>query len=692
MLGPGAVQDAGGLRIFTCDRAGIEKLPNSTTGNIGVASRMKRHTPAGNLWSSLQKAASAAAIIFSALMYWILQVRPLTTSAGFSWGSFREYFPYDQYSYLAIAVNVQHGNIAAVEPFTETGTNHYPRLYYVFLGLLSRLFNTDIIATWQITGLAFQFVMVAAISWLLIRLTGLPALGVLGFVPSIIGTFAVAASGDWHHSLDNHAVLWGAFGVLFTLNGESAALSVAVTAICLLIAVTFPMAHGGAPCSAKARAVTVIAVAAVVGTLANVQTYSFLTAVYLLVYATAVYGLLTYGRTWLVAASLGLLAAVLLGGTALAAITGPLMTLMAGLAPALPGFFLVLLRYKSTVISACVALVLAASPTVVGTLLGLVQKDDFLSYREVSSNGLGVPLWIGVLGALVPLLMLVLIFWAGVVHRNKAWIALAVGAAVAWPLVASNDLWGANQEPYRFWIDSFTLVTAAAVPVFCQVAVRSWRRWHHGNNPEAVEVGSLRDSPGNRKHSLVAEARSLRAPSGGSRKNASIVVAACVTVVAAVAVSLGDYSKFSEYVHDNGTASFSDPQALAIKSVALPLTQPGSDLRVPVDETGQASELVMFDPCISPFRAKALTGLPTVFYNLGLAWPRDESQIRDILMQRSQGSFSQEAAKEADIHYVLTDTGCPKGWQDQIDAARISEVTYDNGGRSASLTLWKLPY
>lgn len=687
-----AVQDAEGLRIFTCDRAGIEKLPNSTTGNIGVSSRMKRHTPAGSFRSSLQKAASAAAIIFSGLMYWILQVRPLTTSAGFSWGSFREYFPYDQYSYLAIAVNVQHGNIAAVEPFTETGTNHYPRLYYVFLGLLSRLFNTDIIATWQITGLAFQFVMVAAISWLLIRLTGFPVLGVLGFVPSIIGTFAVAASGDWHHSLDNHAVLWGAFGVLFTLNGESAALSIAVTAICLLIAVTFPLADGRTPCSAKARAVTVVTVAAAVGTLANIQTYSFLTAVYLLVYATAVYGLLAYGRKWLVAASLGLLAAVLLGGTALAATTGPLMTLMAGLAPALPGFFLLLLRYKSTVISACVALVLAASPTVVGTLLGLVQKDDFLSYREVSSNGLGVPLWIGVLGALVPLLMLVLIIWAGVVHRNKAWIAFAVGAAVAWPLVASNDLWGANQEPYRFWIDSFTLVTAAAVPVFCQVAVRSWQHWHHANNPEPAEVGSLRDSRWSRKHSLVAEARSLRASSGGSRKQAVIAVAACVTVVAAMAVSLADYSKFSEYVHDNGTASFSDPQALAIKSVSLPLTQSGSDLRVTVDEMGQASELVMFDPCISPFRVKALTGLPTVFYNLGLAWPTDESQIRDILVQRSQGSFSQQAAKEVDIHYVLTDTGCPKGWQDQIDAAKVSEVSYDDGGKSATLTLWKLTH
>lgn len=629
-----------------------------------------------NIWQHL---VSVAAIAVSGLMYWVLQVRPLTTSTGFRWQNFRQYFPYDQYSYLAIAVNVKNGNMAAVEPFTETGTNHYPRLYYVFLGLLSRLFNTDIVATWQVTGLAFQFVMVAAISWLLIRLTGRPVFGVLGFVPSIVGTFAVAATGNWHHSLDNHGVLWGAFGVLFTLNGESAALSMAVTAICLLIGVTFPMLDGRAPAGAKARTAVVIVAAAAVGALANVQTYSFLTAVYLLVYATGAYGLLKYGRKWHSAASLGLLAAVLLGGTKIAATAGPLVTLMAGLLAATPGFILVLLKYKVPVIAACVSLALAASPTILGTLLGLADKDDFLTYRELSSNGLGVPLWTGVLGALVPLLMLGLIFWAGLVQRNKAWMAFSLGSAFAWPLVASNDLWGANQEPYRFWIDSFTIVTAAAVPVFCQVAVRSWRLWREGRKTQPREAES---SDGSESPAAVVV--------GFGRKPALVVATACAAVVVALAVSLSDYSKFSDYVHDYGTASFSDPQALAIKSAAMPLTEPDSDMRVTVDSKGQASELVMFDPCISPFRVKALTGLPTAFYNLGLAWPKNEKDIREILVERSKGSFAQPAAEKVDIHYVLTDTGCPTGWQGQVNGAKISEATYSNGGQPATITLWKV--
>jgi hypothetical protein len=629
--------------------------------------------------SNWQHVASAAAIAVSGLMYWILQVRPLSTSPGFSWQNFRQYFPYDQYSYLAIAVNVKNGNLAAVEPFTETGTNHYPRLYYVFLGLLSRLFNTDIVATWQVTGLVFQFVMVAAVSWLLIRLTGSPIFGVLGFIPSIIGTFAVAAAGDWHHSLDNHGVLWGAFGVLFTLNGESAALSLAVTAICLLIGTTFPLLDGRAAAGAKTRTTIVVVAAASVGALANVQTYSFLTAVYLLVYGTGAYGLLKFGRKRHYAASVALLVAVLLGGTSIAATAGPLFTLMVGLIGAVPGFVLVLLKYRVPVIAGCVALALAAFPTILGTLLGLADKDDFLTYRELSSNALGVPLWTGLLGALVPLLMLGAIFWAGMVRRNTAWLAFAVGAVVAWPLVASNDLWGANQEPYRFWIDSFTIITAAAVPVLCQVAIHCWRLWRasHRNEPGEVLSPALA-GPG------------ASAQGGFSRKQGIVLVAAFVTVAVTLGTSLTDYSKFAEYVHDYGTASFNDPQAMAIKSAAQPLTEPHSEMRVTVDSNGQASELVTFDPCISPFRVKAVTGLPTAFYNLGLAWPENEKGIRDILAHRAQGTFAQPIAEQAEIRYVLTDTGCPGGWQAQVKGTKVNESNYNNGGVPATITLWKI--
>jgi hypothetical protein len=98
----------------------------------------------------------------------------------------------------------------------------------------------------------------------------------------------------------------------------------------------------------------------------------------------------------------------------------------------------------------------------------------------------------------------------------------------------------------------------------------------------------------------------------------------------------------------------------------------------------------MFDPCISPFRLKALTGLPTAFYNLGLAWPKNETEIREILVQRSKGSFAQPAAEKVAIRYVLTDTGCATGWQGQVSGAKISEAIYSNGGQPATITLWKV--
>ncbi|MFF1251248.1 hypothetical protein ACFVYC_01940 [Pseudarthrobacter sp. NPDC058329] len=643
---------------------------------IGVNQQMTQPMAATVQRQKGQRGVSVAATMVALVTYWLLQVRPLTSSDGFSWRNFRNYFPYDQYSYLAIAVNVRDGNMAAVEPFTETGINHYPRLYYVFLGLLSRLLHSDLIATWQLTGLAFQLVMVAAISWLLIRLTGRPLMGMLGFLPSIIGTFAVAFTGNWYHALDNHAVLWGAFGVFFTLNGESAALSVAVTAICLLIGVTFPRGDCRTKMDRKAFVVVIIAAAAI-GALANVQTYSFLTAVYLAIYGAGAFGVMKYGNLRHIIVSLGLLVAVILGGQTVASTLGPLVTLVAGLAAALPGFSLILIKHKKPVIAAGVTAAMAASPTIVGTLLGLADKDDFLTYREASSTALGVPFGIGLLAALVPLLMLALILYGGIAYRNKAWLAFAIGASTAWALVASNDIWGANQEPYRFWIDSFTIVTAAAVPILCQVGVKFW-------NVKREQLRLQGEMPRSR---LLPSADAVRV---SSRSQAVIVGAVCFALLGGLVVSFADYSKFSGYVNSQGTERFDDLRGTAIQAAVVPLTEDESPLRIQINHEGQASELLLGDPCINPFQLKTTTGLPTAFYNLGLAWPNDEPHLREILKQRLAGAFAHSHAKNAGIKYVITDSSCSAGWQNQVQGTRVSEVDYSADGKLATITLWDL--
>lgn len=565
--------------------------------------------------------------------------------------------------------------MAAVEPFTETGSNHYPRIYYVFLGLISRLIRSDLIATWQLTGLIFQLIMVAAISWLLIRLTGYPLTGLLGFLPSIIGTSAVAATGNWYHTLDNHAVLWGPFGVLFTLNGESAALSVAVAAICLLIGVSFPRSHGGTEMNGKALAI-VICAAAAIGALANVQTYSFLTAVYLAVYCAGAFGILKYGNWRHIAWSLGLLAFVIICGNTVASFFGPLATLVSGLAAALPGFFLILTGHKKPVILASAAAALTASPTVLGTLLGLADKDDFLTYREASSTALGVPLGTGLLAAMVPILMLALILYAGVVFRNMAWKAVAIGAATAWALVASNDVWGANQEPYRFWIDSFTIVTAAAIPILCQIVV-------------SIRNTSMKQDPARRDLSLTGHVCSGGHPSQWSRPRV-LIVAAFFALAGAMAMSFADYSKFSGYVHSQGTERLDNSQGKAIEATVALLTEEDSPLQIHLSDEGQASELLLGDPCINPFQLKTLTGVPTAFYNLGLAWPKSERDLREVLKQRFAGTFPQPHATDAGIRYVLTDSSCSVGWPSLIDGTRVSSATYSSDGNVATVTLWKL--
>jgi hypothetical protein len=613
---------------------------------------MTQQTPAIHREKAGRRWAGIAATATSVVVYWMLHVHPLTLTSGFSWRNFRDYFPYDQYSYLAIAVNVRNGNLAAVEPFTETGINHYPRLYYVFLGLTSRVFGTDIVATWQVTGVAFQIVMVTAISWLLIRLTGRPLAGVFGFVPSIIGTLAVVSTGNWYQSLDNHAVLWGAFGVFFTLNGESAALSLAVASVCLIVGMTFPQAHGNVS-SERVKWAAIMAASAAIGVLANVQTYSFLTAVYLLVFATAAYGLLGYGSRTYIVVSLLSLTAVIFGGPSIAAMGGPLVTLMVGLLPAAPGFALVLRKHRSPMIGAALAAALAASPTIVGTLVGLASEDEFLTYREASSTALGVPLWPGVVAALAPIIMLGLIFWAGIAQRNKAWQAFSLGAGVAWALVASNDQWGANQEPYRFWIDSFTLITATSVPVLFQVGLRYWTWWRRRgwDDGATFKLGW----------------------------NRLLVSTACLSLAAVIALGMPDFAKFSTYVQDRGTESFNDPQANAIR-VAV------------IQGIGgiAAADLLLADPCISPFRVKTLTGTPTAFYNMGLAWPEHEKVLREVLKDRATGIFARSEAESAGVGYLLTDSSCPAAWHTEVDGTKVAEESYGADGKLATVTLWKL--
>jgi hypothetical protein len=605
---------------------------------------------------------SLASMLLAVVGYWCFLVLPLATSRGFGWTNFRKYFDHDQYAYLAIAVNISKGNLDNVEPFTETGTSHYPRLYYVVLGHVSRLFNADIVATWQVVGIALQFAMVLTVSWLFIRLTHRPLLGLFGFVPSMLGVLAAPISGSWFHPLDNHGVLWGPYGTMFTLNGEAAGMVVAVLAACLLIGFTFPRSEVGPDLGRHAKPAVVIGACFAVGMLANVQTYSFLTAVYFLSYTAAAFGLLKAGKRRHAVISAALLITALLVGTSIAGTVSPLAALVCGLAGAVPGTLLLLKRYPVVVGASAVALAAAAAPTILATLAGMSQHDPFLQYRAASSENLGVPFPLGVMAAAVPVLFLGIIFWAGIRDGNPAWLALAIGIAVAWPVIATNDLWGANQEPYRFWLDSFVLASAVSLPVLSQVLVRR------------AEVRRS-SSPAERSMPAAAvsdESAGDRPPS--QSKFPALARVGAILLWGVVACSFLDYVGFAYFVHNQGTASFDDDQARAISSTvdSLPDNSVGS---------------VLPDPCIDPFRLKALTGVPTAYYNLGLAWPTNESSFKRLLKEREDGFLDQRLAEQAGVEYVMTDSGCEADWQAQMSGSVVAETGYGSG---RTVTLWKI--
>ncbi|QHK19897.1 hypothetical protein GU243_09300 [Pseudarthrobacter psychrotolerans] len=611
-------------------------------------------------------------MVASAVGYWCFHVLPLATSRDFGWTNFRNYFDHDQYSYLAIAVNVSNGNLNNVEPFTETGTSHYPRLYYVALGLIARVLNADIIATWQVVGIVFQLAMALTISWLLIRLTNRALLGIFGFVPSLVGVLAAPISGSWFHPLDNHGVLWGPFGTMFTLNGEAAGMAIAIMAACLIIGVTFPRRGVGRSERQYPKAAIVVGACVAVGMLANVQTYSFLTAVYFLAYTAAAFGLTTFGNRKHALISGALLVAVLLGGTSISGAVGPLAALVTGLAGAVPGVFLLLKPYPGVVWTSAVGMSVAAAPTILATLSGIAQHDDFLEYRALSSENLGVPFPLGIVGAAVPALFLGAIFWAGIKHKNKAWQSLSIGIAVAWPVIATNDLWGANQEPYRFWLDSFILATALSFPVLAQVllSVANGARSQPpaeapvpARQPE-VSIGDGSDTMKGCQPYHMTRPRLLEKMGGH-------------LLWAVLACSLLDYVGFAIFVHNQGTATFDDAQALAISKTVESMPDSGAGL-------------VLSDPCIDPFRLKTLSGVPTAYYNLGLAWPTNEPTFRALLEERDSGSLDQRLAERAGVDYVMIDSGCEANWQDQVSGSKVAESVYDNGVGTAAITVWKI--
>jgi len=598
-------------------------------------------------WSSVSpipRFRATFAVLLAAVAHLWLQAGALASKPGYSLADFRNYFPYDQESYLAIAINARNGSVAAVEPFTDTGSSYYPRLYYQVMGVLARIVGMDTVVMWTVLGLLVQVLLVLAIGATCVLLTRRWWTGVLGALPFVIGTFSTITTGNWYAVLGSHGVLWGAYGVLFALNGESASLCIAGIGLLALLLV------GAGRIREQWRAPVAVLACAAVGALANVQTYSFLTAVYLFAFVAAVFGLLRAGSRVLTLLSIAALAAVLLAGSPVAQVLGPLPMLVLGLLPTLPGLWALVCRWRAPALSCVLATVLTASPTVVATAVGVAKRDPFLLFRESSPAGahLGVPVAAGLAAGTVLLLTLLLVLVAGIHRRKPLWVACSLGGGIGWALIATNDRWGANQEPYRLWIDGFALVAIALVPLAALVATRYLGHRQPAEEKQAEE-----------KPATVTLSRA-------SRRWAAAGLAAVLLLAGASAT---DWWSFLRFTRDQGLLSYTSSQAMALPAAI---------------SAGGPNSLVLPDPCISPFVLKEQTGARIAFYNLGLAWPDRETAMRKLLAARAAGVFDVDAARAAGVTHVLTDSTCTQRWSGP-GLQRISAVGY--GGGAALLLL-----
>ena len=574
----------------------------------------------------------------------------------------RTNFWHDQLGYLAIAADARVGDIGSSEPVTMTGVSHYPRLYYTSVGLLARSLGLETVTAWNLAALVLQFAAALAIGLTLAALTRRWWTGLLAPIPFLTGTFAyLLTPGSWYTRLDAHAVLWGPYGVLFSHNGETAGLCVGIVAVCALVWAWCLVTH-----RAARIALTVIAAAAV-GVLSSFQTYSFLTMAYALSFGAAAAGLTLARRRAPSLAMTGiLLVVVLIAGPIIAGRFGQLPTLVFGVLPALPGLVVAARRSRGLVAVAVLAAAGAAMPQVLFTVGGMASGDPFLTYRVASNSNLGVTDWAALVSAAAVLVPLIALSAIAVRVRDTAAIALTLGPLVSFVLLALNDVWGANAEPYRFWIDGLLIGGVVAL-----LAIgRLWGLLR----PRRPRSG---ESRGGRDHS--------RRSAPGSRTLVAVVVVSALIWGA----SLPDWVTA---LRDDEMQATWDPRTERERAIAE-LAQQAARMK--------PRSLLTTELCIDNRTTKVTSGAPVANYHLGMAWPAHRDEVDSIIAARDDGALDFDAMAASGTRWMLTDSNCFSRWHRMDDdrLERIAELRYDlaAGERIAAgdqgpgtITLWRV--
>ena len=547
--------------------------------------------------------------------------------AGQPWLSgFRNYFSGDQLSYASIATNVARGDLSYVEPFTQTGTLYYPSLWYQILGLVSHLTGLPVYAMWTLMGVLMvcAAILVCGIAaWQLSHVWWSPLAPALAL---LTGTFATPLIGNWYLGLDNHAVLWGPFGTLFTLNAEVIGLSL----ITMSMVIVLRLGLRGLP-QGRRSTWWLVAAGGLIGVVANIQTYSFFTGVSFIALSVAAFGLLTSRSRPAAITTAALLILLMALGSVVAGAIGRIPMFGLLLLAISPGLLIVAKRFTAEMVAFLVPLVILSAPQVIRTALGILEGDAFLTYRQASTEALGVP----PAGGLIAGGVLIAVWFAILLVPGRArptWItALLIGLGTGAVLMPSNDLWGFDQEPYRFWLQYF-IIGALLLSIIVTIEIRAY----------------------------LDDERARR------RQWRSATVAG-VLALGLYALSLADVAGFWTYAGEQGIFDLTTQESQELSDVGR-----------------QGTGLIANGPCIDPQHLKLLTAAQVPYFNLGLAWPSDKAGITHVMNDVRAGELNLEAMRVAGVSYLVTDSTCEKQWT-FLPSDRVSSAA-----KAGPFTLWQL--
>ena len=552
------------------------------------------------------------------------------------WRGMRDVYAHDPLSYAAIATNASVGEWALTEPFTLTGVSHYPSAWYLFMGAVARLTGLPVHTVWTLLGVAVVSASVLTVGWVAQRISQRWWAPILPALALLTGTMSTLIAGYWLTGLGEHAVLWGPFVSLYVLNAEAAGVSLAAIALSLLVLTAHEASAQQVQCLGRSSATRIVVAAGLIGLLANIHTYSFFTATFLAAVFIAGHELLSRPGRAKTLATLSLPTAVLLLGWPIAALVGPLpvyLLLIAALAPAL---LPAARRHLRTAVAAATAFGILAAPQVAWTAAGLANQDPFLLYRQVSTSNLGI--WSpGTAGAAVVWLLVLATIAIGLRGRRQmALNALVLAILAGWVVLPANDLWGFNQEPYRFWLQ----LEMIAGPLL------------------AIPFAWVLGQPSRRPGQLVP---------------ARTVVAWLTT--AAWLLSLTDFTLFTQYARFHGVIDLQNARADAVRAL-----------------TASRQGLTMSSQCLHPRELKLITRGPVAEYSLGLAWPEDEPAFRIFHDPERRAGEDPTALQAAKVQWVLTDSACPTDWTFPADQRVVPVATqgYTTDGAQQQLTLWRV--